>query len=71
MVTAGLLTPAGDSFALSETGRERLIDTLAFGKAQEADLANHFTPAELAETKAVLRRIIEPTGADVPIGWRN
>lgn len=71
MVTAGLLTPAGDSFALSETGRERLIDTLAFGKAQEADLANHFTPAELAETKAVLRRIIELTGADVPIGWRN
>jgi 3-hydroxy-9,10-secoandrosta-1,3,5(10)-triene-9,17-dione monooxygenase reductase component len=71
MTTAGLLDAKGDSFALSETGRERLIDTLAFGKAQEADLADHFTPAELAETKAVLRRIIELTGADVPIGWRT
>ena len=28
------------------------------------------TAAELAETKRVLRRIIELSGADVPIGWR-
>lgn len=71
MTGTGLLDAKGDSFALSETGRARLIDTLAFGKALEADLADHFTAAELAETKAVLRRIIELTGADVPIGWRS
>lgn len=58
-------------FDLAENGRKLFVETLAFGKALEADLANQFTPAELAETKRVLRRIIELTGDDVPIGWRN
>lgn len=71
MADLGLLRETGGCFALSELGRDRLIETLAFGKSLEADLADHFTPAELAETKSVLRRIIELTGRDVPIGWRS
>jgi 3-hydroxy-9,10-secoandrosta-1,3,5(10)-triene-9,17-dione monooxygenase reductase component len=58
------------SFDLAEEGRKLFVETLAYGKAFEADLANHFTAAELAETKRVLRRIIDLSGKDVPIGWR-
>ncbi|WP_340586909.1 flavin reductase [Erythrobacter alti] len=57
-------------FDLEEEGRKLFVETLAFGKAFEADLADHFTAAELAETKQVLRRIIELSGEDVPINWR-
>lgn len=71
MAAQGLLKTGEGGFALTEQGRNQLVETLAFGKALEADLADHFTVAELAETKAVLRRIIELTGADVPIGWRG
>ena len=71
MATMGLIEPGAGGWVLTETGRERLIETLAFGKALEEDLADHFTPAELAETKAVLRRIIDLTGGDVPIAWRG
>ncbi|PQM26532.1 peptidase [Sphingopyxis lindanitolerans] len=71
MVAKGLLVEGGEGWELTEAGRERLVETLAIGQAFEADLADHFTAAELAETKAVLRRIIELTGADVPIGWRG
>lgn len=70
MGAAGMIVEGRGGWTLTEAGRERLIETLAFGKALEADLADHFTPAELAETKAVLRRIIELTGEDVPIDWR-
>lgn len=58
-------------FELAEEGRKLFVETLSFGKALEADLATHFTPAELADAKRVLRRIIELTGNDVPIGWRG
>lgn len=59
------------SFELAEKGRGLFVETLSFGKALETDLAAHFTPAELAETKRVLRRIIDLTGGDVPLGWRE
>ncbi len=71
MAAQGLLRADAGGFALTGPGRDQLVETLAFGKAMEADLADHFTAAELAETKAVLRRIIELTGTDVPIGWRG
>lgn len=71
MVTSGLIADQNGGYALTNAGRDRLIETLAFGKAMEADLADHFTAAELAETKAVLRRIIELTGVDVPLTWRG
>jgi 3-hydroxy-9,10-secoandrosta-1,3,5(10)-triene-9,17-dione monooxygenase reductase component len=70
LAARGLIEAAATGYRLSEAGRGLLIETLAIGKAFEADLADHFTAAELAETKAVLRRIIELTGTDVPIAWR-
>lgn len=66
-----LITETNETYDLGDAGRELFVETLAFGKALEADLANHFTQAELADTKRVLRRIIELTGKDVPIGWRD
>jgi len=71
MTRKGLLVETDDRYDLGEKGRELFVETLAFGKGLEADLANHFTQAELAETKRVLRRLIELTGQDVPIGWRD
>ena len=71
MIVKGLIACDENQYVLTDAGRDRLIETLAFGKAMEADLADHFTAAELAETKSVLRRIIDLTGEDVPIGWRT
>ena len=71
MAAGGLLTQGGDGYDLADTGRTRLIETLAIGKAAEAELATHFTAAEIAETKRVLRRIIELSGGDIPMGWRD
>ena len=71
MVERGLLRSGPQGYDLADQGRKLFVETLAYGKAFEADLADHFTPAELAETKRVLRRIIELTGADVPIAWRG
>jgi len=71
MTRKGLIVEKDDLFELAPKGRELFVETLAFGKALEADLANHFTAAELAETKRVLRHIIELTGEDVPIDWRE
>lgn len=47
---------------LADEGRRLFVETLAFGKAIEADLADHFSAGELAETKRILRRIIDLTG---------
>ena len=67
----GLVRSEAAGYDLADTGRALFVETLAFGKALEADLANHFTAAEIAETKRVLRRIIELTGDQVPIHWRG
>lgn len=71
MTRKKLLVENEERYDLADAGRELFVETLAFGKALEADLANHFTQAELADTKRVLRRVIELTGADVPIDWRG
>jgi 3-hydroxy-9,10-secoandrosta-1,3,5(10)-triene-9,17-dione monooxygenase reductase component len=73
MERRGLIRTTGTdkAFDLDEKGRKLFIETLAHGKAFEADLTDHFTAAELAETKRVLRRIIDLSGRDVPIGWRS
>jgi 3-hydroxy-9,10-secoandrosta-1,3,5(10)-triene-9,17-dione monooxygenase reductase component len=55
----GLIAETKDGFALTEAGRDLWIGTLAYGKSLEEDLADHFTPAELAECKRVLRKVIE------------
>jgi len=70
MVPKGLLIAGDGVFELADEGRKQFVETLAFGKSFEADLADHFTAGELAETKRILRRIIELTGKDVPIDWR-
>lgn len=71
MTASNLLSEADSMFEVAQKGRALFIETLAFGKAMEADLANHFTAAELSDTKRVLRRIVELTGEDVPIDWRE
>jgi len=57
-----LVRETDGKFELAEAGQNVFVETLAFGKALEADLADNFTAAELANTKQVLRRIIELTG---------
>jgi 3-hydroxy-9,10-secoandrosta-1,3,5(10)-triene-9,17-dione monooxygenase reductase component len=71
MAAKGLVSDDGKGYDLAEDGRKLFVETLAFGKALEADLADHFSEGEIAETKRVLRRIIELTGDDVPINWRD
>ncbi len=71
MVVRQFLAREGDGFVLADAGRALVVETLAYGKAFEADLTEDFTPGELAETKRVLRRIIELSGSDVPIVWRD
>lgn len=71
MAAKGLVQANGEAYDLADAGRKLFVETLAFGKALEADLADHFSEGEIAETKRVLRRIIELTGDDVPIQWRD
>ena len=71
LVTRQFVTHDGAAYALADAGRALVVETLAYGKAFEADLTEDFTPGELAETKRVLRRIIELSGSDVPIVWRD
>lgn len=72
MTRKKLIAETADAkFDLAKEGRKLFVETLAFGKALEDDLTDHFTAAELAETKRVLRRIIELSGEDVPIDWRE
>jgi len=67
MAAKGLVQNTGSGFDLAESGRKLFLETLAFGKALEADLADHFSNGEIADTKRVLRRIIELTGEGGPI----
>ncbi|MXO91443.1 flavin reductase [Pontixanthobacter aquaemixtae] len=62
MESKGLICAGSDGYDLADSGRKLFVEMLAFGKALEADLADHFTEGEIAETKRVLRRIIELTG---------
>ncbi|MXO55353.1 flavin reductase [Pontixanthobacter gangjinensis] len=64
MAQKDLIKARNDGFELSPAGREQFVETLALGKSFEADLADHFSEGELAETKRVLRRIIELTARD-------
>lgn len=68
MVERGLLHEADGGFDMSEEGRRQFLEALSLGKAFEADLADHLSDGELAEAKRLLRRIIELTGEDGPLG---
>ena len=63
MTQRELIIRKGEQLDLAEQGRKLFIETLAFGKAIEADLADHFSESEISEAKRILRRIIELTAA--------
>ncbi|TCJ36996.1 flavin reductase family protein [Parafrankia sp. BMG5.11] len=70
MVGRALLIRSAAGFELAPKGRELHIRTLAVAKGFEDDLLGMLTPGEVFEAKRLLRRIIELTGEDVPLGWR-
>ena len=67
----GLILGGDVGFQLSAKGREQFVETLAYGKSFEDALANHLTAGEIADAKQMLRLIIDLSGKDVPISWRE
>ena len=66
MAARDLLVQTNGEFDLSDKGRSHLIETLSVAKAFEDDLTDHFTATEIADTKRVLKKLIDLTGQDVP-----
>ena len=66
MKQRGLLEEKDGRFTMAPSGREKFLAVLSATKAFEADIADHFTPGELAEMKTLLRRVIALT-ANPPI----
>jgi len=50
----------------AEKGAERYVDALAYMKSFETDLVADLAPAELADAKRVLRKIIDLSQNDIP-----
>jgi len=71
MAERGLLSRDADGYSPAPTGRTFLVEILAVAKAGEDDLVDHFTAAEIADTKRVLKKIIDLTGTDVPQLWQD
>ena len=71
MIDKDLITGDETGFQLSTKGREQFVETLAYGKSFEDSLADHLTAGEIADTKQMLRLIIDLSGKDVPIPWRG
>ena len=71
MIDKDLIIENKASFQLSANGREQFVETLAYGKSFEDTLADHLTTGEIADTKQMLRLIIDLSGKDVPISWRE
>lgn len=69
MVANGLLRVRSGGYEHAEKGQELYVDVLVHLKSFESDLVAHFTPAELADTKRVLRKIIELSKGDIPFIW--
>ena len=66
MVDRDLIVPVPSGYRMGGAGRDKLIEVLAAGKAYEADVVDRMTQDELAETKRVLRRLINLSGDDLP-----
>ncbi len=66
-----LIDMSDDGYELTTKGRKYLMETLAVAKAAEDDLLDHFSHREVADTKRVLKKIIELTGADIPDLWNS
>lgn len=71
MVERDFIRKTEHGFELRTFGRERLIQVLAAGQVFEADLIDGLSPGEIAETKRLLRKIIDLSGKDVPVHWRS
>jgi 3-hydroxy-9,10-secoandrosta-1,3,5(10)-triene-9,17-dione monooxygenase reductase component len=71
MIADGHCTMVGEAYELTALGRNSLIEVLAVSKAFEADIADQMSRGELAEVRRLLRRIIDLTGPEVPIAWRD
>jgi 3-hydroxy-9,10-secoandrosta-1,3,5(10)-triene-9,17-dione monooxygenase reductase component len=71
MLDRDLIIEEEAGFELSEKGREQFVETLAYRKSFEDTLADHLTAGEIADTKQMLRLIIDLSGNDVPISWRT
>jgi len=67
MARQGLLVQSDGKFDLSSKGRSHLIETLSVAKAFEDDLTDHFSASEIADTKRILKKLIDLTGPDVPV----
>lgn len=61
--------PDGAPIELTDKGRERFLFVLARTKAQDDEVLSHFSPAEMAEGRRFLRKIIEVTSDGVPPLW--
>ena len=71
MIDKGMIIEDASGFQLSAKGREQFVETLAHGKTFEDTLADHLTAGEISDTKQMLRLIIDLSGKDVPISWRE
>lgn len=71
LVDRKLLDHSAGGFELAEAGRQLFAKTLAFGHSLEEELVAHITPAELADAKRVLKKIIDLSGSDIPMHWRG
>ena len=69
MISKGLIQDAEGALALTLSSRSIFISTLSVAKAVEDDLLDHFTPGEIADTKRILKKIIELTGDNIPSLW--
>ncbi|MCP5395307.1 MAG: flavin reductase [Sphingomonadaceae bacterium] len=67
----GWLVSDAEGYSLAPRGRECLVRTLSVAKAFETDLLDQLTPGEIHEAKRLLKKIIDLTGPDIPIGWRG
>lgn len=66
-----LIERTREGLRLSGAGKAIFLEALSVAKAQEEELLGAFTPGESADLKYLLRKLIEASGADVPIAWRR
>lgn len=69
MTSKELVQNTNGALALTPSARSIFISTLSAAKAFEDDLLDHFTPGEIADTKRILKKIIELTGDNIPSLW--
>lgn len=69
----GLITEAenGDQFCLTFKGRELYICQLAKSKAIEEEILDDFSPAEVADIRNFLNRLIDKTNPGIPDFWQS